>query len=131
MAALRKKEHKVADPSPTSPAATTALQQQLQAVAKVLQDVPSLNSEARLALAEFIEELSTTLNAAPGSSSDLTHLTECTTHLLKAAHEQKATGIPAAVRARFQDAVLDVQTQFPNVAALARTVVDALANIGI
>jgi hypothetical protein len=78
-----------------------------------------------------MEELSKALEATPAPSRDLTHLTECTRHLLEAAHQQERTEVPAAVRGRFESAVVRVQTQFPNVAAVARTLVDALANIGI
>lgn len=119
------------DQSPTLPEATTALQTQLRAVAQALHEAKSLNPEARAALADFMDELSKALNTAPASSQDLKHLTESATHLLKAAHEQDEAGIPDAVRSRFENAILGVQTRFPNVAALARTLVDALANIGI
>lgn len=120
----------MADQSSPSPG-STVVQSQLQAVAQALHNAQSLDSETRQALADFIEELSRTLEAAPAPSRDLSHLTECTTHLLQAAHQAESPGIPAAVRGRFEAAVLGVQTQFPNVAALARSLVDALANIGI
>src|SRR5882757_8946659 len=103
------------DPTPSPPAALTAVQQQLRAVAQVLHDAQSLNAEARAALAEFMEELSNTLDATPDSSKDLAHLTECTAHLLQAAHQSEETEIPEAVRGRFEQAVLGVQTKFPNV----------------
>jgi len=61
----------------------------------------------------------------------LTHLAESTRHLLEAAKQREEPDIPDAVRSRFESAVVRVQTQFPTVAAMARTLVDALANIGI
>lgn len=119
----------MSDQAPSSSKGMESLQTQLQAVAKTLHEARTLDSETRDALAAFLDELSKAIETAP--SRDLTHLTECTRHLLEAAHQQETTKIPSAVRGRFENAVLGVQTQFPNVAAMARTLVDALANIGI
>jgi len=99
-------------------------------VAQALHDARALDSETRTALAAYMEELSKAIESEATPSSDLTHLAETTRHLLEAAKRQKPD-IPDDVRSRFENATLRVQNQFPTVAAMARTLVDALANIGI
>ncbi len=110
--------------------AGTSVQTHLRAIADILHHGEKLDPQMRAALADFIEELSNTIISTPVPSKDLEHLTECAAHLLKI-EQQHEEGIQAAARERLEKAIFGIQTQFPNVAAIARSLVDTLANIGI
>jgi hypothetical protein len=57
--------------------------------------------------------------------------TECAAHLLHTEEQPHQKAIQGAARERLENAILGIQTQFPNVAGIARVLVDTLANIGI
>jgi hypothetical protein len=107
------------------------VQASLHAIAEVLRQPRPLDPEAREALAALVDELGTSLAAAPIPPAEVAHLADSTAKLVQAVHHQAAPKLLAAARDRFERAILAVESQSPLAAGLARRLLDALANIGI
>src|ERR1700690_3939038 len=99
-AACPQQEINMANATPMSSAAGTSVQAHLRAIAQVLHNGESLDPQARAALADFIDELSNTLETNPVPSKDLAHLTECAAHLLQTEKQPHENEARAAARER-------------------------------
>jgi hypothetical protein len=78
-----------------------------------------------------VDELGNALTGSPVPSPELAHLSESTSHLVQALHERHDTGVLAAARDRLNEALVRAESGAPNIAGLARRVIEALSNIGI
>jgi len=117
------------DPAP--PPTTATVRDQLRAVAKVLHEAGQLSPQAKELLAELVEELSRTLDAGTVPSQELAHLTECAAQLVHVGKQMEGTGPLRAALNRFDNAIFRIDAKFPNVAGIARRLVDALSDLGI
>ncbi len=116
---------------PLDTSATGQVRIQLHAIAQLLRVAHQLGPEAKMALADLIDELSRTLEMPDVPSAEIARLTECTAHLVKAVQEQHEAGVLEAARGRLDHAVVAVETEAPTLANLTRRLVEMLSNIGI
>src|SRR6266852_1140726 len=107
-------------PEPPSPQPTSSSEVQagLHAVAQLLRQADHLGPEARQALAGLVDELGSTLIAAPVASAELAHLTDSTTHLVQALREPHNPGLLAAARDRLNAAIVRAEVEAPTAAGL-------------
>jgi hypothetical protein len=85
----------------------------------------------QIALAELLDELSVAMKAPNRPPTEVAHLAESATQLAQALHDQHDEGLVAKARERLRAAMSQAELHAPNAVALVRTVVDALASIGI
>jgi Domain of unknown function (DUF4404) len=116
---------------PSGSPAPSEVQASLHAIAEVLRQPQPLSQEAREALAALVDELGSSLAAAPVPPAEVAHLADSTARLVQAVHRQAAPKSLAAARDRLEGAILAAESQSPLTAGLARRLLDALANIGI
>jgi hypothetical protein len=116
-------------PAPTPDATPAGLATTLHAVAEVLRDNRPLGLDARLALAELLDEIGRALGSAPVPAEEVKHLAESTAHFIAAL--RKPGEHVATARERLEAAILAVEAQAPLAAGVVRRFLDALANIGI
>jgi|SRR5262245_7559506 len=111
--------------------AVPSVDARLHDVVRLLRGSDSLDAESRRTLAELVDELSKALRSAPVPPAEVARLAETTTHLAESLHRRHDRERVGTVRERFQEAVVNAETQHPLVAGLARRLLDTLANIGI
>jgi len=116
---------------PDSNSSTAEVRLQLHAIAQLLRVAHRLEPDARAALADLIDELSTTLEMPELPGAEVARLTECTAQLVKAVQEQEEPGVLAAARNRLDHAVVAVETEAPGLASLTRRLAEMLSNLGI
>jgi hypothetical protein len=115
---------------PSDTPAPSAARATLHALAELLRDPRPLTPAIRTALADLLDEFGGTLAPESVPPAEVQHLAESTAHLARALH-RKDPGYLAAARDRLEQAVLAAEATAPTAAALARRLLDALANIGI
>ena len=115
----------MSDQAPTSPVGTESLQTQLQALAERCTRLSNHDSETRDAsLRSWKRRRSAEATPARQGLTHLRNVRTCSKPPEQEKQEMPRSAADLKSRARRA-------TQFPNVAAMARTLVDALANIGI
>lgn len=117
--------------SPSSPDAAPAVREQLRTIARVLREVHPLSLDLQRLLAGLLEELADALAAEKVSPASLSRLTESMAHLAEAVHHQKERHLVSGLREGMERAVVEVEAHYPNLAGLARKLMDTLTNIGI
>jgi hypothetical protein len=126
-----KRTSTMAENSASQPPAVLEIQARLRDIALELRQSTSLDSSARTALAELLDELTRTLETENLPAAELTELAETTAGLAEALHRQQNEGIVGKAKESFQRAVTSAEAHAPLAVGLARTLLDALANIGI
>src|SRR2546423_1545238 len=111
----------------SSPPAVPQIQARLQDVARLLRQTGSLDPESQHTLAELVDELSKTLDAAHMPPTEVTHLAESTAHLAESLHHRRERGLLGAARDRLERAVGNAEANAPVAVGLARRLLDALA----
>jgi hypothetical protein len=106
------------------------IQSRLHAVAAMLRESRTIDAESQRLLAELVDELSSALHSARVPTTEVAHIAESTAHLADSLHQQHDQGVLASARERLETALLDAESR-SNIVALARRLLDALANIGI
>ncbi len=104
---------------------------QLHAISQILRDAHRLDPQTQAALADLVDEVSNTLEAATVDNAKLAKLTECAGSLVKAVHDQHDEGLLAAAQDRLVHAVVAVEAEAPGLASLTRRVAEMLSNVGI
>src|SRR5438105_1768783 len=115
--------------TPHSPA-VAEIQARLQEIAALLRQSRSLDPAAQQALAELVDELTRALATENLPAAELTHLAETTAQLGEALHHQEDVGVIGKARQGLERAVGNAEAKAPLAVGLARTLLDALANIG-
>jgi hypothetical protein len=115
---------------PEQPVAISEVQASLHVIARVLRTAPQLGPEARLALAELLEELAQNLGPAV-APAEVAHLTDSATHLLQALQQPHKPGLLTAARERLDEAIAGAEVRAPVLTGVIRRLLDALAQIGI
>jgi hypothetical protein len=106
------------------------IQSRLHAVAGMLRESRTIDPASQRLLAELVDELSTALHSGSVPTTEVAHLAESTAHLADSLHQQQDQGVVTSARDRLETALLDAESR-SNIVALARKLLDALANIGI
>ena len=103
----------------------------LNEVAKMLREAQTLDPQVQRSLAELLDELSTALEAPNTPPAEVARLAETTTHLAASLHQPHDRGLLERARDRFEGAMIEAEVHAPIAVGLARSLLDALANIGI
>src|SRR5438477_8824499 len=101
-------------------ASVSELQTRLRAVANSLRKGGSLDVTSQRALSELVQELSKALAVAELPADELAHLADSTTHLAEALQQEQDKGLLGKARDRFEGALINAETQAPNVVGVAR-----------
>lgn len=104
---------------------------QLREIARLLREVQHLDPRSQQLLADFVEELSKTLEAKTLPAQEASHLAECAAHLMQAVHQKKEKHVIVDARDRLEKAIVGVETRSPILSGLFERLVDALAGLGI
>jgi len=118
------------NPVPGTPS-VPEIQARLHAVAQLLREPRPLDSSARQALAELVDELSAALRSAQVPPAEVAQLAEATAQLAESLRQPHDRRRAETVRGRFEEAVLEAEVRHPYTAGLAQRLLDALANLGI
>jgi Domain of unknown function (DUF4404) len=110
---------------------TRAVETRIHDAAQSLRGSRSVGPEVKNALAELLDELSVLLRAPNAPTQEVAQLAESAAHLAQALHNERDEGIVEKARERLGEAVFHAESHAPTAVALARSVIDALANIGI
>jgi hypothetical protein len=108
-----------------------AVQTRIHDVAQMPRGSRSLSPEVQNALAELLDELSTVLRAPNAPPAEVAHLAESAAHLAQTLHDHRDEGLVEKARERLGAALFQAEAHAPTAVGLARSVIDALANIGI
>jgi hypothetical protein len=103
----------------------------LHEVAQMLRTSGSLDPESRPILAELMDELGATLNAAHAAPAEVARLAESAAHLAESLHHQHDQGFLGNARDRLNAALIQAEVKAPLAAGVARRLLDAIANLGI
>lgn len=107
------------------------VRKRLHDVAQMLRESSSLDPEVHRALAELLDELSTALEAPTAPPEEVARLAETAAHLADSLQRQHDRGLLEKARDRLREAMLEAETHAPIAVGLARSLTQALANIGI
>ncbi|MCI0459045.1 MAG: DUF4404 family protein [Gemmataceae bacterium] len=116
---------------PPNPAVPPALRDSLHAVSQLLRQARHLDPEAQRDLADLVDELGNALGSPNVKPEELTHLSESTTRLVEALHQQHDEGVLAAARERLEEVAAGLEARAPNLAGITRRLLDTLSNLGI
>ena len=116
---------------PNESAASIAVSTQLHAISQILRGVHQLDSQTQAALADLVDEVSSTLEGTTVDNAKLARLTESAATLVKAVHERHDEGILASAQERLLHAAVAVESESPGLASLTRRVAEMLSNVGI
>lgn len=116
---------------PSSHPAAALVHAHLHTISQLLREAPAVGPEAQALLADLLDEVGKALQTADVPAEEVARLTECTTHLAEAVHQQREPGILAAAEERLEHAVLAVEDKAPALASLTRRLAEMLSNLGI
>ena len=102
----------------------------LHDVARMLRESKSLDPQVQRSLAELLDELSTALAAPDAPPAEVARLADTTAHLA-ASLQHNDRGLLEKARDGFEGAIIEAEVHAPIAVGLARSLLDALANIGI
>lgn len=107
-----------------------AVLDRLREIARLLRE-GHLGPRAQHALAELVDELSTTLEKQALPDAERAHLTECATHLVESISQRQEKGLIVEARDRLEKAIIGAEARSPTLAGLVERLLDALASLGI
>jgi len=118
-------------PSPTDPQSGAQVRVNLQELSRLLRHGQRLDVKSRQALADLVDELNRAVGAGTLPPAETAHLAEGAARLAQALHHQHDSGMLAAARERFEEAIARTEAAAPLATGLARRFLDAVANLGI
>jgi hypothetical protein len=121
----------MSDPTRDNPSAAASVRGHLQAIARLLHEVPHLSPEAQGLLADLIDEFSRALEAQEVPPAELNHLAEHVVQLVRAAHRDEEPGILGQARDRLEGTAAALESRAPTVAGLTRRLIETLSDLGI
>lgn len=107
------------------------VRKRLHDVAQMLRESRPIDPAVHRALAELLDELSTALAAPNAPPAEVAKLADSTAYLAQSLHEQHDRGILERAREGVGVAMMQAEGHAPIAVGLARSLLDALANIGI
>ena len=111
--------------------AKTQVQAHLHAISQLLRDAERLGPEEQALLADLVDELGNALESTEVPEEKVTTLTERTSQLVQAVHEEHEPGVLAAAEERLEHAVIAIEAKAPTLASLTRRLAEMLSNLGI
>jgi hypothetical protein len=106
------------------------IQARLHQVAASLRESPSVDPEARAALAGLLEELGAALGPAP-PSPEVANLARTAAKVAESLHHPHEPGRAVEARGRLEQALRAAESRAPFVSGLVQRILETLANMGI
>jgi Domain of unknown function (DUF4404) len=117
-------------PDPGVPA-VPEVRTRLRDAAALLRQSAAVQPAVRAALVDLLDELDRALDAPAAPPAEVARLADGAAHLAEALHQPHDRGLLGASRDRLEGLVAQAETRAPTAVTLARSLIDALAGMGI